>query len=433
MGAGQVLTIWWYPLARDVTFYVIAIAELSVVLMDSEVMWWEALVMFLTYIGYIFYMKINHRIVKRLGGAPGDQVEDVEEPKDPKLEPEVAVATKEAEPKDSESLRAAAKLQPDEAGAAPQPEPMLKAQAQSENPNSPDYADEQIPSKSEDDASKKQAEDLDLVKKGAESAPDAHMGNKLEIPGADAATRSQPNASPRSGEGSHHVCWSQRELHDHKGHDPEGNGEKDECTGAASGSVNGKGSPEPEAEESEEKGCISRIPDPLNKLWEVTMPTPENYWRLFAASIASIAVCTYIMVDAVNRTGCNLNIQPLIMGLIFLAAGTSVPDALGSIAVAKQGEGDMAVANAFGSNVFDILLGLGVPWFLSTACMGTKVIFPGAGGQLLEWILILTAILILFIAALAFNRMRLNPMMGGVLMFFYLVYVVVALVRAFVK
>lgn len=163
------------------------------------------------------------------------------------------------------------------------------------------------------------------------------------------------------------------------------------------------------------------------------MPTPENYWRLFAASIASIAFCTYIMVDAVNRTGCNLNIQPLIMGLIFLAAGTSVPDALGSIAVAKQGEGDMAVANAFGSNVFDILLGLGVPWFLSTACMGTKVIFPGAGGQLLEWILILTAILILFIAALAFNRMRLNPMMGGVLMFFYLVYVVVALVRAFVK
>merc|ERR1712224_1057213 len=80
--------------------------------------------------------------------------------------------------------------------------------------------------------------------------------------------------------------------------------------------------------------------------------------------------------------GCNLNIEPLIMGLIFLAAGTSVPDALGSIAVAKQGEGDMAVANAFGSNVFDILLGLGVPWFLSTACMQQRVVFPGAGGQL---------------------------------------------------
>merc|ERR1712185_322198 len=100
-------------------------------------------------------------------------------------------------------------------------------------------------------------------------------------------------------------------------------------------------------------------------------------------------------------------------GLVFLAAGTSVPDALGSIAVAKQGEGDMAVANAFGSNVFDILLGLGVPWFLSTACMQQKVVFPGAGGQLLEWILILTVILILFLAAVTFNKMTLNPMMGG--------------------
>merc|ERR1712118_61428 len=121
----------------------------------------------------------------------------------------------------------------------------------------------------------------------------------------------------------------------------------------------------------------------------------------------------------------NLNIEPLIMGLIFLAAGTSVPDALGSIAVAKQGEGDMAVANAFGSNVFDILLGLGVPWFLSTAVLGQTVAFPGAGSQLLEWILILTVILVAFVGALA-----LNQMMGGMLMTLYLVYVVVALVRA---
>merc|ERR1711907_344451 len=141
-------------------------------------------------------------------------------------------------------------------------------------------------------------------------------------------------------------------------------------------------------------------------LWELIMPSPERYWLLFFASIAFIAICTYIMVDAVNRIGCNLNIEPLIMGLIFLAAGTSVPDALGSIAVAKQGEGDMAVANAFGSNVFDILLGLGVPWFLSTAVLGQRVVFPGAGGQLLEWIVILTVILIAFIGALLWNRMR---------------------------
>merc|ERR1719199_1334154 len=110
----------------------------------------------------------------------------------------------------------------------------------------------------------------------------------------------------------------------------------------------------------------------------------------------NIAFCTYIMVDAVNRAGCNLNISPLFMGLVFLSAGTSVPDALGSIAVAKQGEGDMAVANAFGSNVFDILLGLGVPWLLK-AIMGEEVTFKGAAEGLIEWMAILAAILVLFI------------------------------------
>ena len=43
-------------------------------------------------------------------------------------------------------------------------------------------------------------------------------------------------------------------------------------------------------------------------------------------------------------------------------AGVSVPDALSSIAVIKEGYGDMAVSNAVGSNVFDILVCLGLPW-----------------------------------------------------------------------
>jgi sodium/potassium/calcium exchanger 3 len=126
--------------------------------------------------------------------------------------------------------------------------------------------------------------------------------------------------------------------------------------------ANGDGKASAQLGEEEEKGGGRECPDPLNKIWELTMPPPERYWSLFSASILMIGTCTYVMVDAVNRTGCNLGISPLIMGLVFLAAGTSVPDALGSIAVAKQGEGDMAVANALGSNVFDILHGPRVPW-----------------------------------------------------------------------
>ena len=46
-----------------------------------------------------------------------------------------------------------------------------------------------------------------------------------------------------------------------------------------------------------------------------------------------------------------------VMGLTFLAAGTSVPDLITSVLVAKQGKGDMAVSSSVGSNIFDVTIG----------------------------------------------------------------------------
>lgn len=42
-------------------------------------------------------------------------------------------------------------------------------------------------------------------------------------------------------------------------------------------------------------------------------------------------------------------------------------DCLSSILVARDGFGDMAVSNAIGSNVFDINLGLGLPFLIRIA------------------------------------------------------------------
>ena len=42
-------------------------------------------------------------------------------------------------------------------------------------------------------------------------------------------------------------------------------------------------------------------------------------------------------------------------------------DALSSVLVARDGYGDMAVSNAIGSNVFDINLGLGLPFLIRIA------------------------------------------------------------------
>merc|ERR1719272_2218462 len=128
------------------------------------------------------------------------------------------------------------------------------------------------------------------------------------------------------------------------------------------------------------------------------MPDPEKMGGglLFALSIFFIGACTYVMVDSTNRVGVILHIPPLAMALVFLAAGTSIPDTLGSIAVAKQGEGDMAIANALGSNVFDILIGLGLPWTIKNM-IGHEVTFPGQFKDIRGDIIILVVALLLFV------------------------------------
>jgi sodium/potassium/calcium exchanger 2 len=60
------------------------------------------------------------------------------------------------------------------------------------------------------------------------------------------------------------------------------------------------------------------------------------------------------------------------MGLTILAAGTSVPDLLSSVIVAKQGLGDMAVSSSIGSNIFDVAFGLPVPWLLFAIVTGVN-------------------------------------------------------------
>ncbi|KAK2140593.1 hypothetical protein LSH36_1295g00002, partial [Paralvinella palmiformis] len=93
----------------------------------------------------------------------------------------------------------------------------------------------------------------------------------------------------------------------------------------------------------------------------------KYYLLSFFMSVAWIAALSYAMVTVVERTGCILGVDSYIMGLVVVAIGTSVPDAMSSILVARDGYGDMAVSNAIGSNVFDINLGLGLPFIIRIA------------------------------------------------------------------
>ncbi|XP_055716381.1 probable sodium/potassium/calcium exchanger CG1090 isoform X1 [Phlebotomus papatasi] len=171
---------------------------------------------------------------------------------------------------------------------------------------------------------------------------------------------------------------------------------------------------------------------PIHYMCRLTMPDCrlEKYrnWYPFTFLISMIWISfySYFMVWMITIIGATLGIPDTVMGLTFVAAGVSVPDALSSIAVIKEGYGDMAVSNAIGSNVFDILICLGLPWFIQTA-----IIKPGSHvnviskGLAYSTLSLLSTVLFLLVAT-HLNGWKLDKRLGIVLMVWYLVFITVA-------
>jgi len=188
-------------------------------------------------------------------------------------------------------------------------------------------------------------------------------------------------------------------------------------------------------DEDEESGPImTALEAPWRFAFKYTVPVCtepgwENwYMATFLMSILWIALTSYFMAAWATAIGCMLGFNPGLMGLTLVAAGTSIPDALGSIAVAREGHGDMAVSNAIGSNVFDIFLGLGLPWFISIFMVYRKniIISDDTSGVLAQAFIQLTGTLFILLGTLYFNKFVLTPRAGYFLISLYVVFVIIS-------
>jgi Ca2+/Na+ antiporter len=192
---------------------------------------------------------------------------------------------------------------------------------------------------------------------------------------------------------------------------------------------------EEEEEESGDSPIAKALARPLFLAFEVTIPNcslPHNkgrYLITFFASIFWIGVLSYFLVTWASKLGCLWGIHPAIMGVTVLAAGTSVPDAIGSLLVARDGQGDMAVSNAIGSNVFDILLGLGLPWALGALVTGEPVHVDS--NNLLPLTLILFGTLIAVYLTAAFSGFKLTKCVGFIFFAMYFLFVAYSLLSEF--
>lgn len=159
------------------------------------------------------------------------------------------------------------------------------------------------------------------------------------------------------------------------------------------------------------------IPDP--KRGYPCVPSKFKHWYLvtFCMAIAWMGALVEVMVEhAIEAFHEALGVDMGPLGLTFVAAGTSFPDFLASMLVAKKGLADMAVSNAFGSNIFDVLLGLGWPWMMQTTLVDPgAVLYVGSMSFLNDSFSLLIGSYFIWLFVLSCVKWNLAPLMGVVM------------------
>lgn len=98
---------------------------------------------------------------------------------------------------------------------------------------------------------------------------------------------------------------------------------------------------------------------------------PVSILFIIGGAIA-IAVGGDVTVDAASRIASDLGMSQTLIGLTIVSIGTSLPELVTSIVAARKNEVDMALGNAIGSNIFNILMVLGIASAISPISIITE-------------------------------------------------------------
>jgi cation:H+ antiporter len=111
----------------------------------------------------------------------------------------------------------------------------------------------------------------------------------------------------------------------------------------------------------------------------------------------------------------NIGISEWFIGISIVAIGTSLPEIVSSVMAARRGHGEMAVGNIFGSNIFNILMVLGI----------TSLIHPlNISEPINPDLIIATGMTSLLLALIVFEKHSLRKISGATLLSTYFLYII---------
>lgn len=129
------------------------------------------------------------------------------------------------------------------------------------------------------------------------------------------------------------------------------------------------------------------------------------------------------LVDSAVFIAKALGVSELVIGLTIVAVGTSLPEVATSIIAALKGESDIAVGNAVGSNIFNLL-----------GVLGLGALLAPQGISVVERVLRLDYLVMVFVALIClpifYIDNRISRVEGTLLLGYYVLYVTYVILQA---
>ncbi|XP_027017379.1 sodium/potassium/calcium exchanger 1 isoform X5 [Tachysurus fulvidraco] len=417
----EMLYLTWWPLFRDVSFYILDLIMLIIFFLDNTIMWWESIMLVGGYAIYVYFMKYNVQIERAFKSQLRRhknivKVIPVEEPE--KENGTTVDDNSTPEPEDKNRLKLKPTLQRGGSSASLHNSTMRNTIFQLMI-HTLDPLGEGEDCNTEDTKESKEPGPAPSNKADTKEKPEGQKEEK------EAAAAGEGGGSEGS-EGSDDSDDDSEEDSDEDSDDEDDDQEEDDEDG----------------EENEEPLSLE-WPDTRRKqatylfllpivfpLWltvpDVRNPASRKYFVItFLGSIVWIAIFSYLMVWWAHQVGETIGISEEIMGLTILAAGTSIPDLITSVIVARKGLGDMAVSSSVGSNIFDITVGLPVPWLLFSSFHGMVPVAVSSNGLFCA-IVLLFLMLLFVIISIAVCKWRMNKMLGFTMFLLYFVFLVLS-------
>ncbi|NWV15076.1 NCKX1 protein, partial [Ptilonorhynchus violaceus] len=424
----EILHLTWWPLFRDISFYIVDLLMLILFFLDSVIDWWESLLLLTAYATYVLTMKQNvfleqwvkQELNKKLNAVQAASAEHMQK------ESTGAVADDGTmKPPDVRKLQPGPALQRGSSSASLHNSQMrgtifqlmihtLDPLAEARFKDRVDILSNMAKVKaktldgqgSQPEEEEKKAPSTVQVTPASDSEPSKDR-QKADVP----QDGQSPSSSDTSGDSS-----------------SESDGDSD------GDSTDGDENDEPlslEWPETKKKQAIYLFLFPIVfPLWstlpDVRNPDSKKFFVItFFGSILWIAVFSYLMVWWAHQVGETIGISEEIMGLTILAAGTSIPDLITSVIVARKGLGDMAVSSSVGSNIFDITVGLPVPWFLFSIFNGLSPVAVSSNGLFCA-IVLLFLMLLFVIISIAVCKWKMNKLLGLTMFALYFVFLIIS-------